>query len=528
MLEDLVSQGNLEKLKQLLSPQSEWENFKDFSTGDWLLHTAVKSQSLQVIEFLLLNKHPVNVCNKLNQTPICLACSFGNPKAIKALLEFNPDLEIKDLQDGSTPLLRSVESLSLESVKLIVGKDPNLDTANFEGETGLHVAIDLGSAEVCEYLIHSGASIQVADNWGNTPLHTACRVNNTAVLDLLISKGAKLDTENNRSLTPLAVAVKNGSKDCIEKLLEAGAFVAEKDVRLAREVARVSVWQYLCAEYKKQNECSPKYSTDSFESPPKRFAEAKDTICFEEVVVKESIGKGMYGEVFKGYWRNTKVALKFFESSSEELQREVCLLKELRHPNIVLYMGVCLDPPFLVTEYLKEGSLAKLLHESQVPLSLKQNLKILKGISRALAFLHSFSIVHRDLKPENCLTDSNLNVKLCDFGLSRVKQETHIKTNTFGTLQYAAPEVLSNQNFSFNSDVYSFGVLAWEVLARSKPYQGLMPPQILAQVLYKKQKPPMSQSFPFKRLIQSCWAENPQERPSMQQVYECLHISNPL
>jgi serine/threonine protein kinase len=104
---------------------------------------------------------------------------------------------------------------------------------------------------------------------------------------------------------------------------------------------------------------------------------------------------------------------------------EVEMLQGLRHKNIVLYMGVCIDKSgyMMVTEYMQRGSLFELIHTEKLVqnLPLSQLVEMIKDITEAMVFIHSKNILHCDLKSKNILVDENLNLKIADFGLSRIK-----------------------------------------------------------------------------------------------------------
>lgn len=210
-------------------------------------------------------------------------------------------------------------------------------------------------------------------------------------------------------------------------------------------------------------------------------------IDISEIKILEIIGRGEYGEVSKGIWRSTEIALKKFNVDDKtEFLSELEVLKSIRHPNIVLFMGACMSPPLIVTEYISQGSLSHLLHETLDHLSMPQLIGMAVDIARGLLFLHTSKppIVHRDLKPANCLVDTHYRVKICDFGLARVKENTIRDSGAFGTIPYMAPEVISEQRYSLKSDCYAFGILLWELLNRRKPYSDLQPVQIIYQIVH--------------------------------------------
>ncbi len=130
------------------------------------------------------------------------------------------------------------------------------------------------------------------------------------------------------------------------------------------------------------------------------------------MVIFVQVGIGSYGVVYHGKWKGVDVAVKKFtkqeldERSIFEFHVEMSFLSELRHPNIVLFLGACVKKPNLciVTEFAKRGSLKDIL-ESPKPkqLSWYQRLRILWSASLGITYLHSHSpiIIHRDLKPSN-------------------------------------------------------------------------------------------------------------------------------
>ncbi len=115
-------------------------------------------------------------------------------------------------------------------------------------------------------------------------------------------------------------------------------------------------------------------------------------------------------------------------------EREIAILASIRHPNVVNFIGAChrASNRCLVTEYCARGSLDKLLHKSGLVLDLSKRIEFALDIARGMACLHAQQpiIIHRDLKTANLLVSARFEVKVADFGLSRIKDATHVSLCT--------------------------------------------------------------------------------------------------
>ncbi|XP_066347089.1 cysteine-rich receptor-like protein kinase 25 [Miscanthus floridulus] len=205
------------------------------------------------------------------------------------------------------------------------------------------------------------------------------------------------------------------------------------------------------------------------------------TCCFSS---RNKLGSGGFGTVYKGTLENGKeVAVKRLRDSKrtiQELEREISIVVNLRHMNLVRFLGYCFQEEgrFFIYEYVPNNSLDKFWYKASFQgekLEWATWFNIILGVARGLRFLHDKGIIHRDLKPHNILLDDNFNPKIADFDLMRMydKEKTHESTEKVaGTFGYMAPECTSGRKLllSIKSDVYSYGVLVLEIITGHKIY----------------------------------------------------------
>jgi serine/threonine protein kinase len=179
----------------------------------------------------------------------------------------------------------------------------------------------------------------------------------------------------------------------------------------------------------------------------------------------------------------------------------------------------------IVTEFVKNGSLRRLLEDRAIKLTWPHKMKLLRSVALGVNYLHSLHpvIVHRDLKPSNLLVDENMtNVKVADFGFARIKEENATMTRC-GTPCWTAPEVLRGEKYSEKADVYSFGIVMWEVITRKQPFAGRNFMNVSLDVL-EGRRPAVPADCPkgFKKLMKACWHADAKKRPTMEHVVEQL------
>ncbi|KAI3515152.1 hypothetical protein L1887_13904 [Cichorium endivia] len=280
----------------------------------------------------------------------------------------------------------------------------------------------------------------------------------------------------------------------------------------------------------------PESSTSAVDPFPPLIDDVGDCeIPWEDLVIGERIGLGSYGEVYHADWNGTDVEVKKFldqDSSGADLaefKREIRIMQRLWHPNVVLFMGAVTRSPNLsiITEYLPRGSLYRIIHRPQCQIDEKRRIKMALDVAKGMNCLHSSipTIVHQDLKSPNLLVDEDWNVKVCGFGLSRLKHNTFLSSkSTAGMPEWMAPEVLRNENSNEKCDVYSFGVILWELATLRLPWSGMNPMQVVGAVGFQNRRLdiPKDADPLVGRIIWECWQTDPNLRPSFAQLTVAL------
>ena len=232
------------------------------------------------------------------------------------------------------------------------------------------------------------------------------------------------------------------------------------------------------------------------ESPPTtRERNLRRTFGYKELLIQpsEEIGRGSYGSVIKAKLDNLPCAAKllhhtFFTSYDPHVvdfirrfKLECRILRQLRHPCIVQFLGVLEDPrprsnrrPILLME-LMDQSLTQFLESRQRDLPYHVQVSIVYDITLALDYLHRNGILHRDLSSNNILLSAGSRAKLTDFGMSKMVDlnpcmSRNKQTECPGTLAYMPPEALVKApGYSDKIDVFSTGVLIIQIITRKFP-----------------------------------------------------------
>ncbi|XP_075345333.1 tyrosine-protein kinase Fer-like isoform X2 [Mycteria americana] len=254
----------------------------------------------------------------------------------------------------------------------------------------------------------------------------------------------------------------------------------------------------------------------------------------EDVTLGELLGKGNFGEVYKGTLKDkTPVAVKTCkEDLPQELKikflSEARILKQYDHPNIVKLIGICTQrqPIYIVMELVSGGDFLSFLRKKKDELKTKQLVKFSLDAASGMAYLESKNCIHRDLAARNCLVDENNILKISDFGMSRQEDDGVYSSSGLKQIpiKWTAPEALNYGRYTSESDVWSFGILLWETFSLGVcPYPGMTNQQAREQVEkgYRMSAPQKCPEEIYK-IMQRCWAYKPENRPKFSEIQKAL------
>ena len=213
------------------------------------------------------------------------------------------------------------------------------------------------------------------------------------------------------------------------------------------------------------------------------------------------IGKGKYGLVKYGINIKTKqpVAIKIISKkniSNSELEsviNEINILKICHHPYTTKLYDVfeTNDEIYIVMEYCI-GDLFSYLQKYTYRLSEKQACEVIYKLSLSIQYINSFGIIHRDLKPENILiTDysKKADIRLLDFGLSKIIGPNEKCTEPYGTIAYATPELLLGKPYDKSADIWSLGIISFLLLCGYLPFDDEKSEKEIARQTVKEPTP---------------------------------------
>ena len=251
--------------------------------------------------------------------------------------------------------------------------------------------------------------------------------------------------------------------------------------------------------------------------------EANETweIDRSSIQLVKKLGAGKFGETWQGKWKTTKVAVKIFEQgviNRKEFFEEATLMKQIRHPKLIDIYAVCTkeEPVYIITEFMKHGSLMGYLRGDGSSLKLPQLLDIGAQVAAGMAYLEQKNYVHRHIAAKNILVSENLQCKVEIISMARILSE-----DIYKPIKWTAPEALFLHCFTIKSDVWSFGIFLHELITYgSFPYPDMNNAEVLKK-LKEGYRMPCPKGCPEQlyKVMRDCWRDEADTRPT----FESLH-----
>ncbi|CAE8711737.1 unnamed protein product [Polarella glacialis] len=390
--------------------------------------------------------------------------------------------------------------------------------------------------------------------------HAAARGQTGELLQLLAAK-ADMNGQDYDERTALHVAAGWGRADAVQLLLSRQADASMVD-RLGRtpfdEAAKAghSQVELLLKEFGSDDVPKQDWVLITPESPK--------WVCHRsDVQLEKKLSDTIKSELLLGTWRGVQVVMKTARTYGSvqtdhddaaiqaELVHEIQIASALRHPNIVLFLGACIDgdKSLLLTEFMPGGDLERYYMAKRKQTQgvwhapLLQTLQWAGDTARALCYLHTSDppLVHRDMKPLNLLLSADCKtLKLVDFGLCVAKkpkpvseldshdQPDHYKmTGGVGSWRYMPPEVVRHQHYNEKADIYAFGLILFFMSSGRDPFyeMGRDPELILKEYLKGNEPRPKASDCPFsclRPIMAAAWHAEPASRPSAGEFLKML------
>ena len=255
----------------------------------------------------------------------------------------------------------------------------------------------------------------------------------------------------------------------------------------------------------------------------------KQIVPLSDFKLKKLLGKGGFGEVYKakhipsGHTVAVKI-LHLDKSDKDDVEmyaREIQILGTVNSPFLLRLFGFSIKEPFfIVTPYIRHGCLydyvsSKTKKERLPPTNLTL---IAMGIAYGMMNLHKMKIIHRDLKSPNILLDDRVLPIVCDFGIARANSAT--MTVDIGTTNWMAPEQMLSKTYNEKVDVYSYGSILYEMVANKMPFEEYKTFKVANEIMNGNRPKLPHVHKNITKLIEKCWKADPNERPSMLEIFK--------
>ncbi|KAJ7651249.1 kinase-like domain-containing protein, partial [Roridomyces roridus] len=261
---------------------------------------------------------------------------------------------------------------------------------------------------------------------------------------------------------------------------------------------------------------------------------------------KVHVAGGTFSDVYVASLHDQWIAVKemrVFDSMEIEMfeeafSKEAITWRQLSHPNVLPFYGLFKDNSrlCLVSPWMENGHIRNFLRTQPAACDIDRLLPLILDIALGLEYLHQRGITHADLKSDNILVTPAHKACIVDFGLSSVKTTMsslpnfHSVPHGSGALHYQAPELYDGSSPDFRSDIYSFGCVMYELMAGNHPFSKMRPAVLIRTVIQgcRPVCPPPECRLEIRvldaawRLVETCWAQSPEERPTAAQIVVSL------
>eukprot|EP01128_Nolandella_sp_AFSM9_P006863 TRINITY_DN3619_c0_g1_i1.p1 TRINITY_DN3619_c0_g1~~TRINITY_DN3619_c0_g1_i1.p1 ORF type:complete len:517 (+),score=81.17 TRINITY_DN3619_c0_g1_i1:47-1552(+) len=363
--------------------------------------------------------------------------------------------------DGNAPIHQCLIHSELRPLltQVIYHKDVNVNEKTERGNTPLILAIDAKDEDAIMLLLYRGADVHMK---GPYPLHHACLKKSLFIVEALINNGAELEAQDKSGNTALHISSRLSAANIVQYLLKlrADPSVLNSRGQTAHAVASDSKVLKLLEDYNPGS---------------KHWRHEIDADDLEVDENATELGAGFAGTVVLGTLYGTPCAVKRLKKKVQlsATQYEIGLMSEIRHPNIVLFLGTCHHRTYgtcILTEYIDGGSLRNFLAGQQSTFKWSTLLHIAIGTARAMAWLHSRTppILHRDLHTNNILVTKTIppTVKVTDFGISQIQGAKKVRSVIYERIR--PPEIKAKQTYTQKSDVFMYALVLHELLSKQR------------------------------------------------------------
>ena len=221
-----------------------------------------------------------------------------------------------------------------------------------------------------------------------------------------------------------------------------------------------------------------------------------------------------------------------------DFRQEIRVLRNLRHPHIVLLLAYSTTKNYevMISELMKCSLLDVFKAHMVQGTKMSRKLQILYAdqLAQGMVYLHTCKppVIHRDLKPANLLIDHSGVLKISDFGLAKVRPDPKVMesskfvmTGETGSYRFMAPEVYRHEDYTETVDIYSYGMILYYLLSGRPPWASMNGLMAVERAAKEGDRPNIPRDWDerLSNLLQRCWDENPQARPSFQNILEVLN-----